>query len=388
MRFNLTMVSLVAATFIGCGGGGGGSVTSNSISQAPSKVSVGEELFNDKSLSFNKTMSCATCHDSTKAFSDPRVTNANLGASLGDDNVSIGDRNTPSAMYASFSPNFHFDDAEALFIGGQFLDGRSLDLKEQAKGPFLNPLEMGMPDAASVVSRVKENSDYVEKLETLYGSDIFDNDDNAYDAIADSIAEFEKSSEFAPFDSKFDRFLAGTYTLSDSEARGMEIFSNEDEVAGAGRCTLCHPITTDDGSSPLMTDFSYDNLGVPINTALREANGVGTTLDSGLFSNELVDDEELQGAFKVASLRNVAVTEPYMHNGVFKDLKTVVHFYNTRDVDGAINPETGSVWQEGEFHSGRNTDELGDLGLSEQDEDDLVAFLKTFTDARYESLLD
>jgi len=379
-----SIILSIATVLILVGCGGGGSTSTTPINQAPSKVTLGDNLFNDTSLSFNKTMSCATCHDANNAFTDSRITNTTFGASLGDDEVSIGDRNTPSAAYAAFTPDFHLDTSEGIFKGGQFLDGRSLDLKDQAKGPFLNPLEMGMPDAASVVSRVKENPDYVQNLETLFGSEIFNDDEVAYDAIAECISEFEKTSEFATFDSKYDRFLSGDYNLSDSESRGLALFSNEAEEAGAGRCTACHPI---EGEKALMTDFTYDNLGVPINQELRAVNGVGTTLDSGLFSNKDVNDTALQGAFKVSSLRNIAVTAPYMHNGKFKELKTVVHFYNTRDVDGATNPETNTSWEEGEFHAGRNTDELGNLGLSEQDEQDLVAFMKTFTDSRYESLI-
>lgn len=385
MKLQHILLPILGAAFIGCGGGGSNTTDQN---QTALTIELGESLFKDKTLSFNGTMSCATCHDANNAFIDPRVTNVTLGASLGDDNISIGDRNTPSAAYAAFSPNFHFDTAEGLFMGGQFLDGRALDLKEQAKAPFINPIEMGMPDAASVVSRVQENPEYSEQLRSIFGADVFNDTDTAYDAIAQCIAEFEKTDEFAPFDSKFDKFLANEYVLSDSEARGLAIFSNENDEAGAGRCTLCHPITTQDGSSPLMTDFSYDNLGVPINTALRAVNGKAGELDQGLFSNSDVNDTSLEGAFKVSSLRNIAVTAPYMHNGVFKDLKTVVHFYNTRDAVGAINPETNATWESGEFHGGRNTDELGNLQLSNQDEDDLVSFMKTFTDSRYEGLLD
>jgi len=376
----------IAFTIMLLGCGGSSEFESKITDKRSSKVSLGESLFHDKSLSFNKTMSCATCHNQDNAFVDTRVTSMTLGASLGDDNISIGDRNTPSAAYAAFSPDFHFDEDEGLYIGGQFLDGRSVDLKAQAKGPFINPLEMGMPDMASVIGRIEENSEYVQQLQELFGTDIFNDNEKAYDAIAGCIEAFEKSSEFSSFDSKYDKFLAYEYNLSESEARGMVIFSNEDEVAGAGRCTLCHPITSKDDLAPLMTDYSYDNLGVPVNIKLRAVNGMDDVLDNGLFANIAVEDEELKGAFKVSSLRNVAVTSPYMHNGVFKDLKTVVHFYNTRDKEGAINPESSLVWKHGEFHEGRNTDELGNLGLSNQDEDDLVSFMKTFTDSRYEHL--
>jgi len=376
LQYSLTAVAM-GALLLGCGG-------NNASTSTTTKASLGNSLFHDTQLSANKTMSCASCHDLESGLVDPRETSRNLGASLGDDGVSIGDRNAPTAGYASFAPEFHFDGTEGLFIGGQFLDGRALNLKEQAKGPFLSPVEMGMPDAASVIARIQENSLYVRDFKLLYGENVFDDTTSAFDALADAIASFEKGKEFSSFDSKYDKFLAGEYTLTAAEQRGMDVFTNEAlGTPGAGACTLCHPIA---GEKALMTDFSYDNLGVPVNSALRTANGQAGNLDEGLFSNPEVNDPSLKGAFKVSSLRNVAVTAPYMHNGKFKNLATVVHFYNTRDV-GGINPETGAVWELGEFHAGRNTDELGDLGLTDAQEADLVAFMKTFTDERYEHLI-
>lgn len=382
---SIITMSAIAGLFIGCGNG-------DDATDNVTKTALGNKLFHDTTLSANETMSCATCHDLDSGLIDPRTTNKTIGASLGDNGFSIGDRNAPTAGYASFSPDFHFDAAEGLYMGGQFLDGRALNLKEQAKGPFLNPLEMGMPDAASVVAKVQANESYVTQFKTLYGENIFDDTDAAYDALADAISEFEKGTEFSSFDSKYDKFIAGTYTLTDAEARGMAIYTNENDQPGAGRCTLCHPIA---GEKALMTDFSYDNLGVPVNTELRTENGQAGIDDEGLYKTiqsltdlSVGDRDGLKGAFKVSSLRNIAVTGPYMHNGKFKDLATVVHFYNTRDKAGATNPEAGgALWETGEFHAGRNTDELGDLGLSVQDENDLVTFMKTFTDERYEHLL-
>ena len=388
MKLNilLSVATLATLTLVGCGSDNTDDTPVQTLPEDNAKVLLGKKFYSDKTLSKNGTMSCATCHSLEEGLVDPRSTSKVFGASLGDNAVSIGDRNAPTAAYATFSPAFHFDDVEGLYIGGQFLDGRASDLKAQAKGPFLNPLEMGMPNAAAVVNKVRENSTYVIELKNIYGNDIFDNNDNAYDSIAESIASFEKSKTFSPFDSKFDKYLAGEYTLTESENRGMLIYSNEEDELGAGKCTLCHPITKDGANTPLMTDYSYDNLGVPINIALRNQNGQTGRLDSGLLGNPTVTDTTLEGSFKVSSLRNIAVTGPYMHNGVFKELKTVVHFYNTRDT-GGINPETGAAWEVGEFHNGRNQDELGDLGLTSTDEDDLVAFLKTFTDTKYESLI-
>ena len=344
--------------------------------KAQLKANLGEKLYSDPNLSADRTMSCATCHSLDHAMIDPRETSMRLGGSLGNDNVSIGDRNAPTAAYAMFSPDFHFDADESLYIGGQFLDGREKDLKGQAKGPFLNPGEMNMADASAVVERVKESSLYTLELVAIYGADILTDDELAYDAIADSIASFEKTAQFAPFDSKYDQFLAGQAELSPQEREGLALFE------GKAQCIACHPSSSEEDSHPLFTDFSYDNLGVPVNNALRAANGIANS-DLGLGS--VVDESDLEGAFKVSSLRNIAVTGPYMHNGVFKDLKTVVHFYNTRDT-GGINPETNQVWQSGEVDANKNVNELGDLGLSDAEEDAIVAFLKTLTDKKFESL--
>lgn len=369
---SLLATTMTALILMGCG-------TTDSESFGYDQIALGEKLYHDTNLSNNRTMSCATCHVIDSAFVDPRPTNLSLGASLGDDGISIGDRNAPTVGYASFSPRFHFDSDEGLFIGGQFLDGRSDDLTAQAKGPFLNPVEMNMPDAASVVERVKENSEYVAEFKRIYGEDIFDDTQKAYEALAATIAKFEKSDTFSPFNSKYDKALKGEAILTEQEKRGLVLFN------GKAECAACHPA---DGEKALFTDFSYDNLGVPVNHPLRDANGKGDTfVDNGLYDNPYVSDETLKGAFKVSTLRNIAVTGPYMHNGVFKDLATVVHFYNTRDVEGAVNPETGKVWEKGEVEINKNTAELGNLGLTAEEEADLVAFLKTLTDEQYEYLM-
>ncbi|RLA69597.1 MAG: methylamine utilization protein MauG [Epsilonproteobacteria bacterium] len=375
MKLNTLLVTTFCGfIFVGCGGG-----SSSSENFGINQIALGEKLYHDTSLSKDKTMSCATCHVIDSAFVDPRPTNLSLGASLGDDLVSIGDRNAPTAAYAKFIPKFHFDSREGLFIGGQFLDGRATDLTEQAKGPFLNPVEMNMPDEASVIARVQENSEYVQAFKEIYGDDIFADTQKAYAALADTIAKFEKSDTFAPFSSKYDKALKGEEILTEQEVRGLALFN------GKAECHACHPA---DGSKANFTDFSYDNLGVPVNHALRSANGKGADfIDNGLYENTQVNDKGLKGAFRVSTLRNIAVTGPYMHNGLFKDLATVVHFYNTRDVVGAINPETGAAWEKGEVEINKNSAELGNLKLTDEEEADLVAFLITLTDEEYEHLI-
>ena len=364
----LFIASLIASSlFLGCDG--------ESVAEDnKAKAALGEQIFLSQAFSKDGTMSCATCHDIDHAMIDSRPTSISDGASKGDDQHSIGDRNAPTASYAMFAPSFHFDEGEGLYIGGQFLDGNAKDLKAQAKGPFLNPVEMNMPNAAAVVSVAENNSTLKSQLMKIYGDDVFKDTDTAYDAIADSVAMFERTEQFAPFDSKFDKVAEGKASFTSLEKEGKVLFE------GKALCVACHPIN---GHHPLMTDFSYDNLGVPENTTLRGQNHV-VGPDNGL--GAFVNEKGLNGAFKVSSLRNIAVTGPYMHNGLFKDLKTVVHFYNTRDING-INPETHVTWERAEVANTVNHTELGDLGLTNHEEDAIVAFMKTFTDKKFEHLI-
>lgn len=360
---------------------------SSNNNKTQAKEILGEQLFNDVSLSKDGTQSCATCHHSEHAFIDARLNSTSIDAntagavSTGQDDLALGDINTPSAAYTAFVPKFHFDSTEGLFKGGLFLDGRAVDLVEQAKQPFLNPLEM-QSTKQDVVAKVKEK--YSEALIALYGAAIFIDIDTAFGAIADSIATFEKT--LASFDSRFDKVLRGDVEFTMQESLGLALFVAENKA----NCAACHPVPQRQSSKQesLFTDFSYDNLGVPKNALVRALNGKAPDfVDNGLFNNVVVDDAELKGAFRVAGLRNVAVTAPYMHNGVFSDLKTVVQFYNSRDVIGAVNPETGTGWMAAEVGETKNTDELGNLGLSDAEVDAIVAFLKTLTDEQYQHLI-
>lgn len=362
-----------------------------SVSQAEgknfsSKEELGEALYSDKSLSKNKKMSCATCHHSKTAFVDKRKSRIAHMVAASADRKQLGDRNVPTASYAAFIPEFHtvVEDGETLYIGGQFLDGRAKNLKEQAMGPFLNPVEMQMPSKEAVIKRIKKKKKYVKAFKRLYGENMFNDVDATYEALADAIGKFETTDTFSPFDSRYDRFLEGKAQLNESELRGLALFSDTTRA----NCVACHPIAPLEGERhSLFTDFTYDNLGVPTNEYVRSLNGKGSAfVDHGLLGNPQVTDTNLDGAFRVSTLRNVGATGPYMHNGVFKTLKTVVHFYNTRDVEGAINPETGKAWRVPEVPATINDSELGDLGLTDQEEDDIVAFMLTLTDKRYQKL--
>lgn len=370
------------------------------------KIALGESLFSDQNLSMNRSQSCATCHNPDRAFIDDRLdANGQINAvSLGDDGTSLGDRNSPTAAYSKFSPDFHFGSRQRVStpitedytgaIGGQFIDGRELNLKDQAGGPPTNPIEMGMPDKSSVVERIKENPEYVQSFKLLFGNAIFDDNERAYAAMSESIAEFEKQPEFSPFDSKYDRYLKGEYQYDplSKSAAGKALFFSQ-----FTNCAICHQLQPLNHTQETFTSYEYHNIGVPANQDVRLRNGKPENfIDKGLAENELLGNNlatqaSNKGKFKTPTLRNVAVTEPYMHNGVFRDLKTVIQFYDQfhQGSQHTINPETGLAWRLPEVSEtvARAELEKGRL-LSNNDIEALVCFLRTLTDLRYESLIE
>lgn len=356
--------------------------------QYPSLEALGEALFFDTNLSTNRTQSCASCHDPARGFSDGHVTEAGAAVSLGDDGASLGDRNAPSASYGALTPEFH-KNADGEWAGGMFWDGRAATLADQAGGPPLNPGEMGMSDVAAVVARLQENVGYVGAMQSLFSPGIFDEPDVAYSAMTQAIAAFEHTEVFAPFDSKYDRYLRGDYVMTRQEELGRVLFFSEQFT----NCASCHQLK----SSPIdpretFSSYEFHNIGVPVNRAARAVNGVAAgTIDLGLAGNPAVDDPAQIGKFKTPSLRNVAVTGPYMHNGVFEELRTVVLFYNKYNSKAParqINPETGRGWRDPEVAQNLAVKELTDgPALEDARIEAIVAFLQTLTDARYEHLL-
>lgn len=386
MRWALPLGLLVAVVILGLSSPG----LADDPTGLDSKAALGQALFFDVNLSRNRTQACATCHDPDFAFTDPRdLPGSGRAVSLGDDGVSLGDRNTPSAAYARFSPPFHRNE-QGQYVGGQFWDGRAADLKEQAGGPPLNPLEMGMPDKAAVVQRLRENPAYVKAFEALFRAGVLEDGEAGYAAMTESIAAFEDTPVFAPFDSKYDRFLRGEETLSDQEELGRVLFFSQQFT----NCHLCHKLASDSTAARQETfsNYRYHNIGIPANAAMRAARGDGVGIsDPGLPNNPAINDPAEAGKVKVPSLRNVAVTGPYMHNGVFKDLRTTILFYNKYNSKSAKNqtdPETGEAWGPPEVDGNLSLTELEHgPALDDKRIDALVAFLKTLTDRRYEHLL-
>lgn len=338
------------------------------------KEQLGKLLFFETSLSTPEGQSCSTCHDPAFAFADP-VTD--LPVSRGAVHGMYGNRNDMPVSYSMYVPPLHYDSTEGVWVGGYFWDGRVNSLEEQAMEPPLNPLEMANSDVLHVAEKVR-SLDYADQFKAVYGKDALDYPDSVFYYMADALAAYERSAEVNPFSSKYDLWQKGKATLTEQEQRGFMLFV----VESKGNCAACHPHTPlEDGTPALFTDFTYDNLGTPANGEnpfylLSEAhNPEGFNYrDQGLAAS-LNDPQEL-GKFRVPTLRNVALTAPYVHNGVFKTLYQVVSFYNTRDV---------APWPDPETTANVNVDEMGNLGLSNQEVEDIVAFLHTLTDGWLES---
>ncbi len=334
---------------------------------------LGKQIFFDMGLSEPPgAQSCASCHDPLFGFSEPDTNNpVSEGANAGD----FGGRNSPSAAYAVFFPEFN----PHKVLGGQFWDGRAANVVEQAKGPFLNPVEMANTSRAQVIGKI-ELASYASIFEQLCGPNAFDpaNVDASYNCMAEAIGAYEGSTEVNPFSSKFDAWQADMYTLTAAEERGRRLFT------GSAKCTHCHPIKGGKQGPALGTDFAYHNLGLPKNIIIEQLIGSPQPVDNGV--GVTVADPRENGKFKSPHMRNIELTPPYMHNGVLIDLKQVVHFYNTRDTMPRVctdNLDSGfgiDCWPAPEVPDTVSSSFLGDLGLTDQEENDIVEFLKTFTD--------
>ncbi len=353
---------------------------------------LGRKLYFDTILSVLRNQSCSTCHDPAAGFADSRRTPVSQGSIPG----KFGERNAPSSAYAAFAPFFHWDSTLGLYVGGQFWDGRANTLADQAGGPPLNPMEMAMAGKMDIISLLAVNRAYVMLFAKAYKFDLFravvtlPGVDAAFALMTKAIAAFEKTTGFNSFNSKFDYYLQGKVTLTAAELNGLNIFN------GVGKCSGCHvstPGTAPDGVSqipPLFTDYTYDNLGLPRNMNIPAYRMNPDNVDKGLGGRPEIaanDPMGLQvGKFKVATLRNIALTAPYGHNGVFKTLAQIVHFYNTRDVLGAVCTDNNDAgfgticWPTPEVMMNVNNRELGNLSLTSAQEADLVAFLNTLTD--------
>ena len=249
---------------------------------------------------------------------------------------------------------------------------------------------MGMSDAAHVSQRLQKNPQYVQQLKSRYGSQVFDvvgkpglgyQEARAFRELGNALAAYERSAALRTYDSKYDRFLAGKATLSAAEEAGRALFFDP----ARSNCASCHAAKAAGSKEEPFSTYVFYNVGTPGNPELiRLAGRSADYVDHGLKDNPRTPGgAELAGQFRTPSLRNVAVTAPYMHNGVFADLATVVEFF-----DHYNQPESAKTWRAAEIPATVDIDALKAPPLSSEERAALIAFLRTLTDARYESLLD
>lgn len=311
------------------------------------RVGLGRMLFFDRRLSRDRTLSCASCHDPKHGFAEPRPRSIGI-------NGQLAARNAPTVMNAGLQRSF-------------FWDGRNKTLEEQAGGPILNQTEMGMPDRASVVARIREVEEYVALFELAYERA------PTFVDITRALAAFQRTLVFV--DSPFDSYREGDQdAISEDAQQGFKLFNQH--------CSSCHPVNI---RSPLLSDGNFHNVGIGFaqhdhqklgreGFARLRAAKKDATIDQdaiigqyGELGRALITKLEYQvGAFRSAPLRNVALTAPYMHDGSLVTLWDVVAHYN----DGG----TPNTWQD---------PQITKLNLTDKQIDQVVAFLFSLTDRRF-----
>ena len=326
----------------------------------PEKIALGSTLFNDKRFSSTGEVSCATCHDPGKAFTDsPLKTSEGI-------NKLTGTRNAPTVV-------------NSAYFATQFWDGRSVDLEDQSQHPFVNPVEMGLKDHEPILKIVRTDPAYADMFKKSFGVEPAA---ITMDHVKKAIATFERT--IVSGDSPFDRWYFGgdKSAMSEAAVRGFKVFLED------GRCVSCHTIEQDHA---LFTDNRFHNIGVGMNRIqdrvpelapkFLEAKAKGMDVDVKVLtdpdSSELgrfavTDGLDDLGAFKTPTLRNIAVTAPYMHDGSLKTLRDVVVHYN----NGGVTNKGDKV---NDFLSGG----IRELNLEEQQIADLVAFMEALTSPQH-----
>jgi cytochrome c peroxidase len=331
--------------------------------QTAEKIALGDKLFHDKRFSSTGEVACANCHDAKKAFTDsPLVTSEGI-------NKLTGTRNAPTVV-------------NAAYMKTQFWDGRSPSLEDQALHPFLNPVEMALPDHGPILEIARTDPEYVKAFEGVFGKS---GEGITMDEVTKAIAAFERTQVTG--NSPFDRYFYGGEegALTDAQRRGFELYVNK------GRCVSCHVI---EQTQAVFTDNLFHNIGVGINGIQDDvpqlanefiaADLSGDEVDHAVLSDKrtselgrfaVTTDFDGLGAFKTSTLRNVAVTAPYMHDGSLATLRDVVVHYN----NGGVTNEGDPV---NDFLSGG----IRPLDLTEDEIDDLVAFMDALTSPEFADL--
>ena len=328
--------------------------------QTPEKIALGKRLYEDVRFSSTGKISCSTCHEATKAFTD-----SPLKTSAGIDGLK-GTRNAPTVLNSAYNRT-------------QFWDGRSPDLEDQARHPFLNPVEMGLKDHQPILDVIAADAEYGRSFVAVFGEA---GADVTIDHVLKAIAAFERT--VISGDSAFDRYYFGgdERALTDAQKRGFQLF------VGQARCVSCHAI---EQTSALFTDHRFHDIGVGVNQlgdrivplakAFEVAKAKGADVDVTVLTNPdsshlgrfaVTDALSDLGAFKTPTLRNIARTSPYMHDGSLPTLREVVLHYNN---GGTVDPAQKIT----PFLSGG----IRPLGLSFPQIEDLVAFLEALTSPEF-----
>jgi cytochrome c peroxidase len=332
--------------------------------QTPAKIALGERLFKDVRFSSTGTVSCSSCHNPDKAFTDetgPRATSVGV-------NDLTGTRNAPTVINAAYNKT-------------QFWDGRSPSLEDQSQFPMINPVEMGLADHEPVLAVVRGDKAYTAAFNEVFA---VSGDDITIDHVMKALAAFERT--IVSGNSPFDRWYFGgeENAINESAKRGFEVFLKQ------GRCVSCHAIEQDHA---LFTDHKFHNIGVGINnitarvpelsSAFFIAKRNGADVDAEVLTDPdtsnlgrfaISDQISDMGGFKTSTLRNIAVTAPYMHDGSISTLRLVVEHYNNGGVTNPGDPVNP-------YLSGG----IRPLELSEQQITDLVSFMETLTSPEYAS---
>ncbi len=329
--------------------------------QTPEKIALGEKLYNETRFSTTGEVGCFTCHDETKAFTD-----SPLKTSEGIDKLT-GTRNSPTVI-------------NSAYFTTQFWDGRSPDLEDQALHPFINPVEHGLADHKPILKIVRKDPDYAKAFKSVFGKS---GKEITMREVTLAIASFERTiiSGNSPFDRYY--FAREEDALNEQQKRGLDLFVNR------GRCVSCHVI---EQTQAIFTDNRFHNIGVGINNIQDQVPELASEFLKADRTLSEVDVEVLTdprtselgrfaishglddlGSFKTPTLRNIAVTAPYMHDGSVETLKDVVIHYNNGGVTDVGDPVN-------DFLSGG----IRALDLDEDQIDDLVAFMEALTSPEFE----
>ena len=358
----------------------------------PARVALGRQVFFDTRLSQPAGTSCASCHDPRQAFAGNH--GSRIGVPLGSRPDLVGVRNTPSALYAAYVPRlFFYQDDDALAptpFGGLFADGRADDVPDLVRHPLLDPREMHNRSLDDVARKLRA-APYASDLKREFGAGALETTASSMAALGKAMESFLQSREMAPFSSRYDGWVQGKAKFSAQELRGMKLFQNPDK----GNCASCHKFnpTSSNPARSMFTDYGFDAIGVPRNRAIP-ATRDPRYFDTGLCATDAAkkwpDSGQWCGYFRTPSLRNVAVRERFMHNGVFATLREAVAFYATRSIaperwykDGRLFDDVPTRYQ-GNINAATlpyNRRKGMQPAIDDEEIDAIVAFLRTLTDA-------